>query len=159
MKRIYILVLTGLFVLSLFSQKKALTPDKLYGQLFIDVQLKSVFPDSKTFVDCIPKGSPEEIVHKYKLLNSDSISKKAFIQFVTDNFTAPESPRSNYQTVKSEPVENHIRDLWKVLERKPDTEITGSSLLPIPYSYIVPGGRFREIYYWDSYFTDRKSTR
>jgi len=153
MKRIYILVLTGLFVLSVFSQKTALAPDKLYGQLFIDVQLKSVFPDSKTFVDCIPKGSPEEIGYKYKLLKSDSISKNAFIQFVTDNFTAPESPRSNYQTVKSEPVENHIRDLWKVLERKPDTEITGSSLLPIPYSYIVPGGRFREIYYWDSYFT------
>jgi alpha,alpha-trehalase len=153
MKRIYTLVLAGLFVLSLFSQKAALSPDKVYGQLFIDVQLKSVFPDSKTFVDCIPNGRPEEIVHKYKLLNNDSISKNAFIQFVTDNFTAPVSPRLNYKTVKSEPVEDHIRDLWKVLERKPDTEITGSSLLPIPYSYIVPGGRFREIYYWDSYFT------
>ena len=29
----------------------------------------------------------------------------------------------------------------------------GSSLLPLPYPYIVPGGRFNEIYYWDSYFT------
>ena len=29
----------------------------------------------------------------------------------------------------------------------------GSSLLPLPYPYIVPGGRFGEIYYWDSYFT------
>ena len=29
----------------------------------------------------------------------------------------------------------------------------GSSLLPLPYPYLVPGGRFREIYYWDSYFT------
>jgi alpha,alpha-trehalase len=26
-------------------------------------------------------------------------------------------------------------------------------LLPLPQPYIVPGGRFREIYYWDSYFT------
>jgi Neutral trehalase len=26
-------------------------------------------------------------------------------------------------------------------------------LLPLPHPYIVPGGRFREIYYWDSYFT------
>jgi alpha,alpha-trehalase len=28
-----------------------------------------------------------------------------------------------------------------------------SSLLPLPHPYVVPGGRFREIYYWDSYFT------
>jgi alpha,alpha-trehalase len=26
-------------------------------------------------------------------------------------------------------------------------------LLPLPGPYIVPGGRFREVYYWDSYFT------
>jgi alpha,alpha-trehalase len=153
MKRIYALVLSGLFVLSLFSQKTALAPDKVYGQLFIDVQLKSVFPDSKTFVDCIPKRAPEEILNSYKLLNSDSISTNAFSQFITDNFTIPENTQPNFQTLKSETVENHIRDLWKVLERKPDKEINGSSLLPLPYSYIVPGGRFREIYYWDSYFT------
>jgi len=24
---------------------------------------------------------------------------------------------------------------------------------PLPRPYVVPGGRFREIYYWDSYFT------
>ena len=34
-----------------------------------------------------------------------------------------------------------------------DEKQTASSLLPLPYAYIVPGGRFREIYYWDSYFT------
>ena len=28
-----------------------------------------------------------------------------------------------------------------------------SSLLPLPQPYLVPGGRFRELYYWDSYFT------
>jgi len=28
-----------------------------------------------------------------------------------------------------------------------------SSLLPLPRPYVVPGGRFREMYYWDSYFT------
>ena len=28
-----------------------------------------------------------------------------------------------------------------------------SSLIPLPKAYVVPGGRFREIYYWDSYFT------
>ena len=28
-----------------------------------------------------------------------------------------------------------------------------SSLLPLPYPFVVPGGRFGEMYYWDSYFT------
>ena len=28
-----------------------------------------------------------------------------------------------------------------------------SSLVPLPHRYVVPVGRFREIYYWDSYFT------
>jgi len=42
-----------------------------------------------------------------------------------------------------------------VLERKPDDARNAaySSLLPLPRPYVVPGGRFDEIYYWDSYFT------
>src|SRR5262249_44692964 len=28
-----------------------------------------------------------------------------------------------------------------------------SSLLPLPRPFVVPGGRFREVYYWDTYFT------
>ena len=29
------------------------TPDKIYGDLFTEVQMKKVFPDEKTFNDCI----------------------------------------------------------------------------------------------------------
>ena len=38
---------------------------------------------------------------------------------------------------------------------KHQTGVTSShsSLLPLPHPYVVPGGRFRELYYWDSYFT------
>ena len=41
---------------------------------------------------------------------------------------------------------------WQALERKPDEIEPWSSLLPLDRPYVVPGGRFREIYYWDSYF-------
>lgn len=153
MKRLSTLSLFGLLFLSAFSQGTALPPDKIYGKLFFDVQLKAVFPDGKTFVDCTPKSDPADIVAKYTLLAKDSVTKSVLGKFVTDNFTLPASPQSTYQAVKTEPVEEHIRHLWKVLERKPDLSVTGSSLLPLPNSYIVPGGRFREIYYWDSYFT------
>ncbi len=43
--------------------------------------------------------------------------------------------------------------MWSQLERQTPSEPPGSSALPIPRPYVVPGGRFRELYYWDSYFT------
>ena len=131
----------------------ALPPDKIYGQLFVDVQLQSVFQDSKTFVDCTPIGNAENILNQYCLMTKDTVSKKRMEQFVIDNFRIPVNNSSGLITSKPEPIIKHIKSLWKVLERKPDSAIPGSSLLPLPYSYIVPGGRFREVYYWDSYFT------
>jgi alpha,alpha-trehalase len=50
-------------------------------------------------------------------------------------------------------MEDHIRALWPVLTRSPDSADARSSLIPLPNPYVVPGGRFREVYYWDSYFT------
>ena len=47
-------------------EKYRCTPDTLYGGLFREVQLKRIFPDTKTFVDCVPKMKPEEIVHLYQ---------------------------------------------------------------------------------------------
>ena len=47
----------------------------------------------------------------------------------------------------------HIDYLWGILTRHPREHPAGSSLLPLPYNYVVPGGRFTELYYWDSYFT------
>lgn len=139
-----------------FIQSRAqlpLTPDKIYGQLFIDVQMNKVFPDNKTFVDCIPKRNPKLIVAEYDELKRDSGSGFSLIRFVEQNFQVPVSPTNTYQSDKNGTAEAHIRQLWSVLKRNPDEEVEGSSLLPLPYSYIVPGGRFQEIYYWDSYFT------
>jgi alpha,alpha-trehalase len=44
------------------AQAPQTTPDKIYGELFHDVQMKKVFADGKTFVDCIPKRNPKNIV-------------------------------------------------------------------------------------------------
>ena len=74
-------------------------------------------------------------------------------KFVEDNFQIPGSPTSDYKTDTTESVVTHIKNLWKILKREQDPSVEGSTLLPLPEPYIVPGGRFREIYYWDSYFT------
>ena len=47
------------------------TPDKIYGRFFRDVQMARVFPDSKTFVDCVPKKSPAEIISTYQKIISN----------------------------------------------------------------------------------------
>jgi len=125
------------------------SPNKLYGELFTDVQMKQVFPDGKTFVDCLPKRDPAAIIADYKI-QKDTLDLK---RFVLANFTVPAIVQSGYKSDTTKDVTQHIKELWNVLKRNADQPVTGSSLFPLPYSYIVPGGRFREMYYWDSYFT------
>lgn len=119
------------------------------GPLFEEVQLQGVLVDGKTFPDCLPKKKLEGIQEDFELLRK----KTGFDlkKFVTDNFTLPEAPPSGYRSDTTKPIEDHIKSLWKTLTRLPGYET--SSLVAMPNPYVVPGGRFREIYYWDSYFT------
>ncbi|MGN6420746.1 MAG: alpha,alpha-trehalase TreF [Pseudobacter sp.] len=139
-----------LLSLSHVIQAQTASPDKLFGDLFKDVQLNKVFEDGKTFVDCIPKRSPESILQEYTQLKK----KKDFNlkKFVEEHFIIPHTPQLNYIQQEKD-ITKHIINLFSLLRREPDNPTEGSSLLPLPHPYIVPGGRFREIYYWDSYFT------
>ena len=128
------------------------TPDEIYAELFKDVQLKRIFPDNKTFVDCTPKRKPADIVNDYIKLKNDNLSNDDIKKFVEDNFTLPAAAASYHTDIKEDIVE-HIEELWNVLQRSADKPLEGSSLIALPHPYIVPGGRFGEIYYWDSYFT------
>jgi alpha,alpha-trehalase len=105
--------------------------------------------DNKTFVDMVPQYKPDVILKKYAALKKkDSASLRAF---VLSNFYLPSvTPTSVTEGLS---LNQHLTELWSNLTRKADTMRKWSSLLPLPDSYIVPGGRFREIYYWDSYFT------
>jgi alpha,alpha-trehalase len=129
------------------------TPSEVFGQLFEDVQMQRVFPDGKTFVDTQPNDAPAAIMQRYE----EERGKAGFdlSAFVRRNFTAPPANDSAYRSNPGEDVCSHIDNLWHVLERRPDHVTLGaySSLLPLPRPYVVPGGRFNEVYYWDSYFT------
>lgn len=125
-------------------------PSQQYGQLFVKVQMSHIYKDSKTFTDMIAKYPPKTIMRKYRSeKNKPGFNLK---KFVLKNFKRPQSRQKNFKSDKSASVVQHINRLWSVLTRKPDAHQL-SSLIPLPYPYIVPGGRFREIYYWDSYFT------
>jgi alpha,alpha-trehalase len=152
MKRFITLLLAFVVAFSISAQQQVQTPAEIYGELFTDVQMRHVFPDSKTFADCTPKRDPKEIVKDYLAMRNNPSIRFKLDEFVTDNFDLPKASQLNYIT-KEKDVVTHIKNLWNVLRREADTAVNGSSLLPLPNPYIVPGGRFREIYYWDSYFT------
>lgn len=119
------------------------------GPLFEEVQLKNVLDDGKTFPDCLPKRSLGEINKDYLTQrNTPGFDLKKFVE---SNFYLPKAYSVGYKSDVKKSAKQHIESLWDVLTRQPDDE--GGSLLPLPHPYVVPGGRFREIYYWDSYFT------
>src|SRR5437899_3177554 len=126
-------------------------PARDLGPLFHDVQLSGIFADSKTFVDARPRLAPAAIVARYA--SAHGAAGFSLQTFVEQNFELPRPVGEGFRTDTSQTMEQHIRALWSVLTRPPDTADERSSLIPLPNAYVVPGGRFREVYYWDSYFT------
>ena len=121
------------------------------GPLFQDVQLAGVFPDSKTFVDARPLLAPAAIAGRYTAARGPT--GFSLQHFVEQSFELPRPVGEGFHADPTRSMEDHIRALWPVLTRRPDTADARSSLIPLPQPYVVPGGRFREVYYWDSYFT------
>lgn len=117
--------------------------------LFETVQMNRVFPDGKTFVDCIPKRPISDILLAY----DDEKDKAGFDlrSFVLQHFELPSVHDTGFVSNSHATILEHIESLWPALTRRPDKQ--KGSLIPLPHPYIVPGGRFGEIYYWDSYFT------
>jgi len=123
------------------------------GSLFQAVQLSGVFPDSKTFVDARPLFPPSVIAARYdSARHAPGFDLQAFVarQF---ELPRPVGEGVALSVSRARTMEDHIRALWPILTRQPDSADAQSSLIPLPHPYVVPGGRFREVYYWDSYFT------
>ncbi|MFN5169445.1 MAG: alpha,alpha-trehalase TreA [Cyclobacteriaceae bacterium] len=118
--------------------------------LFPAVQQAAIFPDSKTFADAVPTRPLADILQDYDERKGESgFNLKSFID---ENFIVPVSYARREETPEAD-LELHLSHLWDSLTRPADRPVAGSTLVPLPHPYVVPGGRFREIYYWDSYFT------
>ena len=126
-------------------------PARALGELFGEVQRARVFPDGKTFVDARPLEDPAAIRAKWAAERATAGFDLA--AFVRRTFEAPHPVGADFRPDSTRTMEAHIRALWPVLTRQADVEDPRSSLIPLPHPYVVPGGRFREVYYWDSYFT------
>lgn len=124
-------------------------PHQEYPELFHAVQTQKVFADSKTFPDCIPLISADKIDSCFK--SEMSITGFKLNDFVETYFIEPSNAPAAYKSDTTLDVSRHINLLWQELTVQVEKD-TGS-LLAVPFTYVVPGGRFQELYYWDSYFT------
>ena len=127
------------------------TPQDLFEELFVVVQTSGIFADGKVFVDAVPLSSPATILRQYRVERPDGPA--ALKSFVEARFQLPTEINTAPATHAEPDITAHIDALWTQLTRVTTTAPPWSSLLPLPRPYVVPGGRFREIYYWDSYFT------
>lgn len=141
------------------------------------VQTSNIFPDSKTFVDMKMKYPRDEIWQRFRELMNKTNNKPNhtdILEFVNESFDPPGSEFEDWDPVDWVPHPkflNKIRDpvfrgwarnlhlFWKELGRQMKHEVRNStelySIIYVQHPVIVPGGRFREFYYWDSYWIMR----
>lgn len=123
------------------------SPDEQLGDLFKAVQMNHVHDDGKTFVDAVPNTARRKILRAYEHARKEPDFDLG--KFVSNHFTEI-ADAAGYQSSPATPPLQHITNLWPVLTRHPVKN--SGSLLSLPHPYIVPGGRFQEQFYWDSYF-------
>ncbi|MCC3154270.1 alpha,alpha-trehalase TreF [Hymenobacter sp. BT770] len=137
---------------------KPASPRQLFPGLFEAVQMGRVFPDGKTFVDAAPRQRPATILAAWQREKSKpGFQLKAFVE---SHFVMPTDSVATFRSNVQAGLRHQLDTLWTVLARPAtppadpnDSLAAFRSLLPLPKPYIVPGGRFREMYYWDTYFT------
>ncbi|RCH82276.1 hypothetical protein CU097_001896 [Rhizopus azygosporus] len=141
------------------------------GPILKTVQLAKLFPDSKTFVD-MPTLKPEsEVIKAFNAMGGTNATKNQIEQFVKENFldAGAELNMLTNVSIKEElgwiqdipnlkyrGWINHLNHAWTNLTFEFDYSKLcpgcSTSTLPVKRPFVVPGGRFREFYYWDSFF-------
>ncbi|XP_033320650.1 trehalase [Bombus bifarius] len=143
------------------------------GELLKTVQLSNIYSDSKTFVDLQQINDPEiTLANFYELMKetNNKPTKSQLTQYVNENFVASNelvnwtlsdwtNNPSILQRIQEPKYYEWVKDLneiWKKLARKVNPEVARQpdrhSLIYVPNGLIIPGGRFKEFYYWDSYW-------
>uniref|UniRef100_A0A7E4VWB3 Trehalase n=1 Tax=Panagrellus redivivus TaxID=6233 RepID=A0A7E4VWB3_PANRE len=146
-----------------------------HGTLLAAVQSARLFVDCKHFVDMPLKQDAETTLTNWNKLISETengqIEPLALATFVNEYFEQPGGELEDYEPldyqhdVNFEVIEDpayrawalELHRKWPTLCRRVSDKVSSDpsrfSLIPVPNPFVVPGGRFREMYYWDSFFT------
>ncbi|CAM9549185.1 unnamed protein product, partial [Choristocarpus tenellus] len=145
------------------------------GPLLEAVQMSGIFPECKTFVDMPMKRDPEEILRAFAALGEmEKEDPVKLSKFIHENFNEAGSdmtpcfppdydPEPAFLEIISDPKERAwakgMHSLWPNLVRRVEADVIVHpqrySLLSRHHPVVVPGGRFRESYYWDTFWTVR----
>ncbi len=136
------------------GEAAALAPpsDALPG-LFETVALSGLV-DPKDWVDMRPLDTPDAILAAWDAAGRPDAGE-ALAAFVAGHFDPPAAVGVDPELTLApdRTLVEHIDALWPALTREDRTQAAPGSLLPLAHPYVVPGGRFREVYYWDAYFS------
>lgn len=124
------------------------SPDETLSELFDEVQTQQIYGDGKAFVDMTPTKPARTIMARYRRQRRQPGFDLA--TFVGQHFSTTVYPTSSYQPTDTTTARQHVSQLWRQLERR--NRKNRGSLLALPYPYMTPGGRFDELFYWDTYF-------
>ncbi|XP_048199901.1 LOW QUALITY PROTEIN: trehalase [Perognathus longimembris pacificus] len=144
------------------------------GELLHQVQMAKLYPDDKQFVDMSLSAAPEQVLRSFGELaaaHNHSVPGPRLRAFVQQHFRAagqelepwaPEdwhgSPRllQRISDARLRAWAGQLHQIWRKLGKKIKPEVLSRperfSLIYSPHPFIVPGGRFLEFYYWDSYW-------
>jgi alpha,alpha-trehalase len=145
-----------------------------HGRLLDTVQMSRIFADSKHFVDMKLKVSPDEtlkIFDDFMHKHNNAPTQDQIANWVNANFDPPGSEFEKWipSDFKKNPkildlikdkdyrqFASDLNEIWLQLGRKMKKEVAENnelySIIYVENGVIVPGGRFREFYYWDSYW-------
>ena len=86
------IALAAVFVIahSALALERPAPPQTLFGDLYADVEMQRVFPDSKEFADATPRSPPAEILALYQAQRP--LSPEALKRFVIAHFALPPEP-------------------------------------------------------------------
>ncbi|KFK28961.1 hypothetical protein AALP_AA7G071100 [Arabis alpina] len=146
---------------ALRSYPKTLTIDPKF---YVDLSLKqphnlssaeSAFDDLTTTESrdlSVPVDKLERFIDKYFDGAGEDLVHHEPEDFVSD----PSGFLLNVENIKVRNWAREVHCLWKTLTCKVSDSVRESpdrhTLLPLPEPVIIPGSRFREVYYWDSYW-------
>ncbi|SLJ91267.1 alpha,alpha-trehalase TreF [Novosphingobium mathurense] len=126
-------------------------PSVAFEPLYAQAAHAQITPDAKQLADAVPQAPPAEIMARYR--EERPASPEALRAFYARYFAVDTRASGHSQPTAGLSLRAHVAELWPLLIRRTPSVPAYSSLLALPHPYVVPGGRFTEIYYWDSYFT------
>jgi alpha,alpha-trehalase len=127
---------------------QAARPAFVFAELYARVEAEQLYEASKSFADAQPLRAPALILRDYRAAPPSSRARLA--AFVQQNFAPPRSwpelPPARLE------LANFIAALWPLLTRPSLQPPEYSTALGVPFAYVVPGGRLRELHYTQAYF-------